>query len=302
MQKSERLLHSALVAGVALLSACAHYSTQLGPPEKLAAAAARINAIGPDDVLLVGAGDIADCARLDGARATAALVALFPSATVFTAGDNAYPSGTADDFARCFGSTWGAFKSRMRPSPGNHEHYTPGATGYFDYFGVPPYYSFEVGNWHVVSLDSMLDLSPASPQTEWLRADLGANRKPCIAAFWHHPRFSSGVHGRSPGDAGRRTGALWDVLAAHHAALVVNGHDHDYERFRPIDGIREIVVGSGGAELYPFIWPRRGRQFADDGHLGVLVLTLHPSSYDWHYLTIDGEVRDASAAPEPCVR
>jgi hypothetical protein len=282
-----------------LLAGCASAPVRLAPPEKLAAAAARIGATDP---MLVGAGDIADCARLDGARATAALVDLFPSATVFTAGDNAYPVGNTEDFARCFDPTWGAFRRRIRPSPGNHEHYTPRAAGYTDYFRVPLFYSFDLGNWHIVSLDSMLDMGPLSEQTAWLQHDLDANRKPCVAAIWHHPRFSSGYHGYSQSDPGRRTTPLWDVLAAHHAALIVNGHDHDYERFAPVDGIREIVIGTGGAELRPFLIPRRGREAADSGHLGILVLSLHPDAYEWRFMTIDGEVRDSSPAPVPCLR
>jgi 3',5'-cyclic AMP phosphodiesterase CpdA len=287
--------------GAIVFASCIHYSTTLAPASELASVAASINAA-PDDVIVVAAGDIADCNRLAGARATAALVQLFPSATVLTIGDNAYPNGSAKDFARCFEPTWGAFKSRIKPSPGNHEHQTPNAAGYTAYFGVPLYYSFDLGKWHIVSLDSMLDMSAASPQTAWLRGDLAANAQQCILAFWHHPRFSSGFHGRQRSDAGRRTGELWNVLAAHHAALILDGHDHDYERFAPVQGIREIVVGTGGAELRPFTLMRSGGEFADDRHLGVLVLTLHPSSYDWRFLSIDGQVRDRSAAPEPCVR
>ena len=289
------------IAFLLLVVACAHPRVYVVPAEQLAAVAARIGQIGEGDALVIAAGDIARCGeQLEAARSTAALVQLFPSATVIAAGDTAYPDGARQDFERCYDPTWGAFKSRTRPAPGNHEHHTPGAAGYFEYFGVPPFYSFDLGAWHVVSLDSMLDMGEQSEQVAWLRQDLESSDKPCLMAFWHHPRFSSGVHGRQRHDPGRRTGVLWRVLAEHRAALIVNGHDHHYERFARIDGIREIVAGTGGAELRPVLFPGRRSEAHDTGHYGVVVLTLHPASYEWHFLGIDGEVHDASSAPEPC--
>jgi alkaline phosphatase len=228
----------------------------VAPADRLAAVAERIGRVGEGDALVVAAGDIADCGeQLEAARATAALVKLFPSATVIIPGDTVYPNGSREDYARCYEPTWGAFKSRTRPAPGNHEYRTPGAAGYFEYFGVPPFYSFDLGGWHVVSLDSMRDIGAQSAQVVWLRSDLDATVKPCILAFWHHPRFSSGVHGRQPDDRGRQTGAMWSVLAQHGAAVVVNGHDHHYERFARIDGIRQFVAGTGGARLRPALFP-----------------------------------------------
>jgi 3',5'-cyclic AMP phosphodiesterase CpdA len=286
---------------ILLAVACTPPRVHVVPADQLAAVAARIGAVGEGDALIVAAGDIADCGeQLEAARSTAALVQLFPSATVIAAGDTAYPDGAAADYARCYEPTWGAFKSRTKPAPGNHEHHTPGAAGYHEYFGVPPFYSFEVGSWHVVSIDSMLDMSAQSEQVAWLRRDLESSGKPCVLAFWHHPRFSSGHHGRQRSDPGRQTGALWQVLAEHRAALIVNGHDHHYERFARIDGIREIVTGTGGASLRPVLFPRRGSEVGDARHYGVLVLTLHPTSYEWHFLGIDGAVHDASSAPQPC--
>jgi acid phosphatase type 7 len=271
------------------------------PAETLADVAARIGQMAEGDALIVAAGDIAAGGeQLEAARSTAALVKLFPSATVIVPGDTAYPDGAREDFQRYYEPTWGAFKSRTRPAPGNHEHHTPGAAGYFEYFGVPPFYSFDLGGWHVVSLDSMLDMGEQSEQVAWLCRDLEASDKPCILAFWHHPRFSSGFHGRERRDPGRRTGVLWRVLAEHHAALIVNGHDHHYERFARIDGIRQILVGTGGAQLRPAIYPRRHSEVGEARHYGVLVLNLHPTSYQWHFLGIDGKVHDASSAPEPC--
>ena len=286
---------------VLFVVACAPPRVHVVPADRLAAVAARIGQVGEGDALVIAAGDIARCGeQLEAARSTAALVQLFPTATVIAPGDTAYPDGARQDFERCYDPTWGAFKSRTRPAPGNHEYQTPGAAGYFEYFAVPPFYSFDLGSWHVVSLNSMRDMGEESEQVAWLRRDLESSDKPCILAFWHHPRFSSGFHGRQRSDPGRQTGVLWRVLAEHHAALIVNGHDHHYERFARIDGIREIVAGTGGGELRPVPFPRRRSEVGDTRHYGVVVLTLHPASYEWHFLGIDGAVHDASSAPVPC--
>jgi 3',5'-cyclic AMP phosphodiesterase CpdA len=291
----------AIVPLVFLVVACARPRVYVVPSEHLAAVAARIGQVGDGDALVIAAGDIADCGeQLEAARSTAALVRLFPAATVIAPGDTAYPDGARQDFERCYEPTWGAFKARTRPAPGNHEYHTPDAAGYFEYFGVPPFYSFDLGSWHVVSLDSMRDMGEQSEQVAWLRRDLESSDKPCILAFWHHPRFSSGYHGRQRHDPGRQTGVLWRALAEHRAALIINGHDHHYERFARIDGIREIVAGTGGGELRPVPFPRRHSEAGDTRHYGVVVLTLHPASYEWHFLGIDGAVHDASSAPEPC--
>src|SRR6185436_6991345 len=195
-----------------------------------------------------------------------------------------------------------AFKARTRPSPGNHEGRTEGSSGYFGYFGVPPYYSFDLGAWHLVSLDSEMDIGAGSPQIDWLKHDLDATSKPCILAYWHHPRWSSGVHGGQVSDRGRRTGALWTVLAAHRATLVLNGHEHDYERFARRDGIRELIAGTGGASLRRFADTLAGSEARVERRHGVLVLTLHPRSYGWRFVGVDGRIYDESARDEPCSR
>jgi hypothetical protein len=276
----------------------------MASPEQLRALAAQLQQIGAGDALVIGAGDIARCGtQLANARATAAIVQEFPTATVITIGDNAYERGRAEEFANCYDPTWGAFKSRTRPSPGNHEYYSNDyAAGYFAYFNVPEYYSFDLGNWHLVSLDSMIDMSASSDQVAWLRSDLAVNSKLCVLAYWHHPRFSSGVHGLQRSDPGRRTAVLWTVLAEHHATLILNGHDHDYERFAPRQGIREIVAGTGGAELRPFIRRLGGSEARDDSHYGVLLLTLHPNSYEWRFIGTDAVIYDRSDAPVECSR
>jgi hypothetical protein len=295
-------MNRALLPLLLLLAACAAESPVAAPPADATAALAPLRAAPPGDALVVVAGDIADCGRLGGARATAALVAALPNATVLTLGDNAYPDGSPRDFERCYDPTWGAFKARTRPSPGNHEGRTAGASGYFAYFGAPPYYSFDLGAWHLVSIDSESDIGPSSAQIEWMKRDLDATTKPCILAYWHHPRWSSGRHGAQAGDRGRQTVALWSVLAAHGATLVLNGHDHDYERFAPRDGIREFVAGTGGAALRDFVRPIEGSEVRVARQHGVLVLMLHPHSYAWRFIGVNGRIYDESASDVPCSR
>ena len=205
---------------------------------------------------LVGAADIAVC----GSTATEGTATLLDSieGTVFTAGDNAYFQGTALQYERCYDSTWGRHKDRTRPAPGNHEYESPGAAPYFNYFGEragPPgrgYYSFTVGSWHVVSLNSNVLATDGSPQMQWLRDDLAGTTARCVAAIWHHPLFSSGQNGPilTMRDA-------WRILRELGADVVISGHDHIYERFGRMDetgrptpgGLRQFTVGTGGAEL-----------------------------------------------------
>jgi hypothetical protein len=275
------------------------------------AAAARFHP-GPQDALFVGAGDIARCAELAYAQMTGAMIEdilrKFPDAQAFTLGDNAYENGTAQQFQSCYGRAWGSFNARTAPSPGNHEYHTPDAAPYFEYFDYyrahpearRGYYSFELKGWHIVSLNSNVEMGAGSPQVTWLEADLARNPKKCVLAYWHHPRFSSGVHGHQSDDLGRRTDQLWAALARHGADVVLNGHDHHYERFAPIDGIRELVVGTGGAHLYPVVRPQPHSEVRDNGHHGVIVFTLHPDSYEWSFLGTDGVVHDHSTAPVSC--
>jgi hypothetical protein len=271
---------------------------------------------GPDDALLVGAGDIARCGTGQmWSKATGRIIAAMPDASVFTAGDDAYPDGSARDFADCYDPGWGSFNDRTFPSPGNHEHHTPGLTAYFDYYalfkriGRTGNYSFDLKGWHIVSLDSDTNASPdVNAQAVWLETDLTKTDKTCIAAIWHHPLYSSGFHGAQHSDPGRKVGPLWRVLLAHRADVVINGHDHDYERFAPQDdaghatpdGLREFVVGTGGGELRPFVKHTGNREFRDRSHFGVIVFDLHPGSYEWAFMTTDGTVLDRSAAPVSC--
>src|SRR5215213_10223856 len=287
---------------------------RLAAPLALAVMVATLWASGPvtgqvsGDPVLVGAGDIASC-RSTGDEATAGLLAGIDG-TVATFGDNAYPKGTDADFAECYEPSWGQFKARTLPSPGNHE--AVGSSGYFDYFGAAAgepgkgYYSYDLGSWHVISLNSNCSsvvggCASGSPQEQWLKADLAAHSNACTLAYWHHPRFSSGIHGDHS-----FVDPFWNDLYQAGAEVVLNGHDHDYERFAPLNpsgqpeptqGIREFVVGTGGAELREFnrIIPTSEVQIA--GMNGVLQMTLHPDSYDWQFVTApDRIVADAGSA------
>jgi len=254
------------------------------------------------DAVLIAAGDIASCLST-GDEATAKLVSAI-SGTVATLGDNAYERGSGEEFASCYTPSWGAFKGRIRPAAGNHEYLTPGAQAYFDYFGAAAgaigqgYYSYELGAWHVIVLNSQCwdvgGCGATAPQSQWLKADLAAHPSLCTLAYWHTPRFSSGAHGDSP-----LVQAFWDELYAAGAEVVLNGHDHDYERFAPQDpqgqadpvhGIREFIVGTGGRSHYPFPGrPRPNTEARNDSTFGVLKLTLHSAGYDWQFLPVAGQ-------------
>jgi hypothetical protein len=243
--------------------------------------------------VLVGAGDIAVCGS-GGDEATAALLDGIPG-TVFTAGDNAYGDGTPKQFARCYDPTWGRHKARTRPSPGNHDYKTGDGAGYFGYFGARAgpagrgYYSYELGAWHVISLNSNIRMSAGSPQEQWLRADLAANKKRCVLAYWHHPRFSSSDHHGND----EQTQPLFQALYDHAAEIVISGHDHTYERFAPQTpegaaapgrGIRQFVAGTGGRSHYSFGAPLPNSEVRDNTTFGVLKLTLDPGSYSWSFV------------------
>jgi hypothetical protein len=255
-----------------------------------------------NDPVLVGAGDIARCSS-SGDEATAALLDGI-SGTVYTTGDNAYESGTATEFNNCYDPTWGRHKARTKPTPGNHEYGTLGASGYFNYFGAAAgdpskgYYSYNLGEWHVISLNSMCEnvegCGASSSMVSWLERDLAANsEKACTLAYFHHPLFNSGTHGNAT-----KMRPTWDALYAANAEVVLNGHDHHYERFAPqspsgtLDtarGIREFVVGTGGASHYGIVNIQPNSQVRNSDTFGVLKLTLHPTSYEWNFVPEAGK-------------
>jgi hypothetical protein len=248
--------------------------------------------------VLVGAGDIAECGR-SGDDATAALLDRIQG-MVFTVGDNAYENGTTVEFAQCYQPSWGRHKARTRPAPGNHEYQTAGAAGYFAYYGPsagPPgkgYYSYDLGDWHIISLNSNIAMNAGSPQEAWLRADLAANPKTCTLAYWHHPRFSSGVmYGNHPA-----TQPLWQALYEAGADIIVSAHEHNYERFAPqtpagatdpVTGIRQFIVGTGGAGLYDDQGDEAPNSEVFEGQTyGVIKFTLGPGVYSWEFIPVAG--------------
>jgi hypothetical protein len=256
-------------------------------------------------VVLVGAGDIASCAST-GDETTASMLDGI-SGTVFTLGDNVYDNGTAAEFTNCYGPSWGraSIKSRTRPVPGNHDYNTTNATGYFGYFGAAAgdptkgYYAYDLGAWRIYVLNTnngscgVVACGAGSAQEQWLKADLAANPRSCVAAMWHHPRFSSGTHGNNT-----ISSALWQDLYDAHAELILNGHDHTYERFAPqnpsgapdnASGIVEMVVGTGGKDHYAFSTIRANSLVRDDTASGVLKLTLSAGSWTFQFLPEPGK-------------
>jgi acid phosphatase type 7 len=261
--------------------------------------------------VVVAAGDIADCATEDD-EATANLVDGIEG-TVLTLGDNAYSHGSSENFAECYEPSWGRFKARTLPSPGNHDYETSGASGYFDYFGTAAgepdkgYYSYDLGSWHLVALNSNcgeeeIRCGPGSAQARWLKEDLAANdEKACTLAYFHHPLFTSGRY--RPGI--ERVEPLWEILYAAGVDVVLNGHDHNYQRFAPQDpggradpeaGIRQFVVGTGGRSLYQISQPIANTEVYNDDTHGVLELTLHPRRYDWEFVPVKGDTFSDSGA------
>jgi hypothetical protein len=235
--------------------------------------------------------------------ATAQLLGGADLAGVLTLGDTQYESADSGAFNASFKPSWGPFKALIHPASGNHEYQVPRAKGYFDYFDGPGkpdgqagpratgWYSYDVGAWHLIVLNSNCryigGCDQGSAQVRWLRADLATHHARCTLAYWHHPRYSSGLHGDQP-----KMQPIWQTLYQAGADVVLTGHDHDYERFGPLSasgaadprrGIREFVVGTGGKNHDQFraIEPHSQTHTADA--FGVLELVLRPDSYDWHF-------------------
>ncbi|MGI8424382.1 MAG: RICIN domain-containing protein [Chloroflexota bacterium] len=264
---------------------------------------------------ILAAGDIAACydpSTKAGVQATAdqisSQVAIQPRSRVLQLGDLAYDEGSTANFA-CYNDYWGKFKSISYPVPGNHEYASGNANGYYSYFGsrsVPPngYYSYDWAGWHFIALNANCGFvggcGPGSAQEQWLRADLAAHPSACTLAYWHQPRFSSGLHGSDATYA-----AFWADLVAARVDVILNGHDHDYERFAPQDaagvanaaGPVEFVVGTGGRSVRPLNSPRAANSVASqDSTLGILKLELRANSYSWSFLPVSGSYRDSGEA------
>lgn len=267
-----------------------------------------------DDPMIAAAGDIA-CDPADsnfrgGAgtasacrmKATSDLLLGMELAGVLALGDNQYEDGALPKFRQSYDPSWGRLKSLTRPAVGNHEYGQPNASGHFAYFGPAAgdpangYYSFDIGTWHLIALNSNCSrvggCGAGSPQELWLKADLAAHPAACTLAYWHHPRFSSGLHGSD-----LAYDAFWRDLYDAGADVVLVGHDHDYERFAPQDprgaadpvrGIREFVVGTGGKTHYWFRSPQPNSEVRNWDTFGVLVLTLRSLGYDWRFISEPG--------------
>jgi hypothetical protein len=257
----------------------------------------------PRSFTLIAAGDIGQCSDA-GPFLTARLLDRIGGA-ILAVGDLAYERGTAAEFRDCFDRSWGRHRGRLHPVPGNHEYASPGAAPYFRYFGAaaaPPggYYSFDIGTWHIVALNSNIEAAPGSPQERWLADDLQqvpADR--CILAFFHHTYMTSGYHGRT-----RALSALVADLYRNGVSMVVTGHDHHYERFAALDrdgtldkahGARWFVAGTGGARLYPVPLRVAGSEAAA-AVWGVLGLELRDGGYAWEFVPAEpGAFRDAGS-------
>jgi hypothetical protein len=237
---------------------------------------------------LLAAGDIGACDR-QADDAVARLAAELPG-QIALLGDIAYQHGSAQEFADCFDPPWGPLRDRLRPVPGNHEYETAGASGYFDYFGADAgtagdgWYSYDVGTWHVIALNSecgVVGCDPGSAQFRWLTSDLRDHPAACTLAYWHHPRYSSGLHGDQTS-----TEPLWRALVNADADVILNGHDHSYERQLHGD-VREFVVGTGGRSLYAFDQePSAATEERNNTVYGLLWLTLREGGYDWRFVSL----------------
>lgn len=299
-----------VLAVVALAGACRGGD---GPssPASTTTTTARVLADGatapPPGVLFI-AGDVGVCGVQDD-EATAEVVARElakePTALVGVAGDLAYDRGTEAEFRDCYGPSWGRFKDRTRPAPGNHEYGTGPATGYWRYWGEAAgperkgWYSYDLGPWRVVVLNSNCGkrevggCGPESEQGRWLAAELAAAKGKCTLGYWHHPRWSSGAHGTAP-----EMEPVWRLAVEGGMDVIVNGHDHHYERFGVREGVRQFVVGTGGASRYPVVKAEEGSEVRNSQTHGVLKLTLHADRYDWRFLPVAGKTfTDAGTSP-----
>lgn len=299
------LLGCALAAAVALTVECHHPA---GPEPPCTDCG---NVPPPGDRIFVGAGDIARCSdAVSGRDLTANLILAMPSdAAVFTTGDNAYMEGTEEQFRNCYDPSWGRFKSRTHPVPGNHEYLTAGGSPYFNYFGAaagPPglgYYAVDLNSaWRVIALDSEIAMDTNSPQMQFLKNDLQTNARPCTIALWHRPLFNSGTGNGEALDTAPLFRALYDA----NADVVLNGHEHSYERFAPQDpdrrpdaarGLREFIVGTGGIDApYDFGTVRPNSEVRIAQTWGVLKFVLSPNSYTWNFIpAISGGLTDSGS-------
>jgi hypothetical protein len=243
-----------------------------------------------EDVTVAAAGDIAKCGS-SGDEQTAALIQALDPDRVLTLGDNVYPDGTISEFLDCYEPSWGVFKWKTAPAPGNHEYHTLEAAGYKEYFGLSDtWYAWDLNGWRFYSLNSEERIDE---QAEWLRQDMQENPRDCYVAYWHRPRYSDGRHGDEPA-----VEPIWNTFASQGGDIVLAGHDHNYQRFARIDKVRSFVVGTGGAGLTPIL-EDRARVSNSDTH-GVLLLTLRVGEYDWSFEPVAGGIFRDSRGSRLC--
>ena len=237
--------------------------------------------------------------------------------SILIPGDLQYEDGKLPAFMASFDPTWGRLKPLIRPVPGNHEYHDPEAAGYFDYFNGPGvasgpagargggYYSFDVGTWHVIALNSECEFAGGctadSPQVKWLRADLAAHNTVCTLAFFHGPLFTSGIYD----DHVEQVRPFWAALYDANADLVLSGHEHFYERFAPqtpdgvgdpVRGIRQLTLGMGGKGRHGFVSVAPNSEVRDNSTVGLAELTLRPGAYDWKLVRAPtGSVADSGS-------
>lgn len=256
----------------------------------------------PIATVLLAAGDVAVCGAVAAVETGQMLDGM--EGTILALGDLAYRHGTAQEFQACYDPVWGRHKPRTRPSPGNHEYETAGALPYFDYFGTQAgpsglgYYSFRAGEWLVLSLNSNLPIGGATAQTQWIRNELTTSTARCTLAYFHHPLYSSGPNGDNA-----RLAGLWQILYEQNVDVVLSAHEHLYERFAPMSpdgqrddarGIRQFIVGTGGAGLYTVMRAHPQSEVRVVLH-GLLKLTLAQASYSWEFVQPNGTRSDVGS-------
>lgn len=312
-----RSVASACIAAIVLINAACKPAERETPPPAHAPAY-EVAASGA--ALLIGAGDIGKCGSIGDERTSQLVDSVLKAdsssgvtAVVFTLGDNAYPAGLDRDFVNCFKPTWGdpdkSIMKLIRPSIGNHDFQSRRGAAYYRYFGARAgpafkgYYSYDVGDWHAIVLNSEIEMNGSSAeragQTAWLKKDLAGNAKLCTLAYFHRPRFSSGAHGSNAA-----MNEFWRILGEGGVDLVLNGHEHHYERFLPLNaagkldslnGMEEIIAGTGGGPLTGIRSVLAANSAAQiQGHWGVLLVTLGPSEYRTVFLDVKGRPWDPS--------
>lgn len=256
------------------------------------------------------------------ASATYGLVKKLKPDAILALGDLQYEDGSLDKFMQSYDKNWGQIKHSIYPVAGNHEYLTSGAEGYFNYFNEGQssgragevgkgYYSADIGIWHIIALNSNCaevgGCGENSPQLNWLEQDLSSSKHACILAFWHHPHFSSGRYALDKKTIDRST-PFWEALLRHKADVILNSHDHLYERFAPqtsdgkpsSSGVRQFTVGTGGKVLYKQLLKQFNSERLIDDQFGVLSMRLSPNAYEWNFVGIDGKILDSGH--QQCVK